>query len=98
MTSRTLRILLLFGWIRLFVRHEVSIRVNAIGPWYIETHMTQMIEFAPEERKQQLYGSSPMGRRGRPIEIANTALFLASDESSYFTGEILHPDGGFFTE
>lgn len=75
-----------------------GIRVNAIGPGYIETHMTQMIEFAPEERKMQLYGSIPMGRRGRPIEIANTALFLASDESSYFTGEILHPDGGFFTE
>jgi NAD(P)-dependent dehydrogenase (short-subunit alcohol dehydrogenase family) len=40
----------------------------------------------------------PMGRAGTPLEIANTALFLASDESSYFTGEILHPDGGFYTE
>ena len=76
----------------------VGIRVNAIGPGYIETNMTRLIEFAPEERQQQLYASIPMGRRGRPIEIANTALFLASDESSYFTGEILHPDGGFFTE
>jgi NAD(P)-dependent dehydrogenase (short-subunit alcohol dehydrogenase family) len=35
---------------------------------------------------------------GRPVEIANTALFLASDEASYFTGELLHPDGGFYTE
>ena len=39
-----------------------------------------------------------MGRMGTPREIANTALFLASDEASYFTGEILHPDGGFYTE
>ena len=39
-----------------------------------------------------------MGRMGKPLEIANTALFLASDESSYFTGEILHPDGGFYTD
>jgi len=42
--------------------------------------------------------SIPMGRMGKPVEIANAALFLASDEASYFTGEILHPDGGFFTE
>ena len=40
----------------------------------------------------------PLGRRGEPAEIASAALFLCSDESSYFTGEILHPDGGFFTE
>ena len=35
---------------------------------------------------------------GRPEEVAGAAVFLASDEASYFTGEILHPDGGFFTE
>jgi len=40
----------------------------------------------------------PLGRRGEPVDIANAALFLCSDEASYFTGEILHPDGGFFTE
>ena len=39
----------------------------------------------------------PLGTR-RAIDIANAALFLCSDEASYFTGEILHPDGGFFTE
>jgi NAD(P)-dependent dehydrogenase (short-subunit alcohol dehydrogenase family) len=40
---------------------------------------------------------TPMGRFGRPEEVAATALFLASDESSYFTGELLHPAGGMFT-
>jgi NAD(P)-dependent dehydrogenase (short-subunit alcohol dehydrogenase family) len=39
-----------------------------------------------------------MNRKGLPSEVANTALFLASDDASYFTGEILHPDGGYFTE
>ena len=73
-------------------------RVNAIGPGFIDTHMTAIIDVMPEDRKAVLLGQVPMGRKGVPREIANTALFLASDESSYFTGEILHPDGGFFTE
>jgi len=76
----------------------VKIRVNAIGPGFIDTHMTAMIEMLPEERLEQFYAGIPMGRKGVPDEIANTALFLASDEASYFTGEILHPDGGYFTE
>ena len=47
---------------------------------------------------QWVLGLTPMRRFGRPEEIAKAALFLASDESSYVTGEILHPDGGWFTE
>jgi NAD(P)-dependent dehydrogenase (short-subunit alcohol dehydrogenase family) len=74
-----------------------GIRVNAIGPGFIETNMTAPLVDVPELGKRMLDGV-PMGRMGVPLEIANTALFLASDESSYFTGEILHPDGGFFTE
>ena len=74
-----------------------GIRVNAIGPGFIETNMTAPLTEVPELGKRLLEGV-PMGRMGIPLEIANTALFLASDESSYFTGEILHPDGGFFTE
>ena len=75
-----------------------GIRVNSIGPGYISTNMTEMIKEAPQEFLDQFMLQIPMGRFGEPVEIANTALFLASDESSYFTGEILHPDGGFFTE
>ena len=40
----------------------------------------------------------PMKRPGQPREVANAALFLASDEASYFTGEMFHPDGGVYTE
>ncbi len=76
-----------------------GIRVNSIGPGFIDTHMTAVIELIPRETDQHpLFGMIPMGRRGTPEEIADAALFLCSDESSYFTGEILHPDGGFFTE
>jgi NAD(P)-dependent dehydrogenase (short-subunit alcohol dehydrogenase family) len=75
-----------------------GIRVNAIGPGYIETHMTQLLEHAPEERRTALYNSIPMGRKGAPSEIASVASFLVSDDASYMTGEILHPDGGYYTE
>ena len=47
-----------------------------------------------ETALQQSLTAVPMGRMGHPRELANTALFLASDESSYFTGQLLIPDGG----
>ena len=75
-----------------------DIRVNSIGPGFIETSMTAVIDMMPEDRTDALWDGIPMGRKGQPIDIANAALFLASDESRYFTGEILHPDGGYFTE
>jgi NAD(P)-dependent dehydrogenase (short-subunit alcohol dehydrogenase family) len=75
-----------------------GIRVNSIGPGFIETNMTALLQFMPEAATQHLMRSIPMGRMGKPIDIANAALFLASEESSYFTGEILHPDGGFYTD
>jgi NAD(P)-dependent dehydrogenase (short-subunit alcohol dehydrogenase family) len=72
-----------------------GIRVNAIGPGWVETPMTAGLR-EDEARMRQVLALTPMGRLGQPEEIANTALFLASDESSYFTGEILHPSGGVF--
>ena len=74
-----------------------GVRVNAIGPGFVDTNMTKMF-MEIEMVKQMVLQSVPMGRPAEPREIANAALFLASDESSYFTGEILHPDGGFYTE
>ncbi|MFN0096054.1 MAG: SDR family NAD(P)-dependent oxidoreductase [Dehalococcoidia bacterium] len=73
-----------------------GIRVNAIGPGFIETPMTASVR-ANEERRRAIESSTPLGRLGQPEDIANTALFLASDEASFFTGEILFPDGGLFT-
>jgi NAD(P)-dependent dehydrogenase (short-subunit alcohol dehydrogenase family) len=74
-----------------------GIRVNAIGPGYIETNMTAAAFGMPAAR-ERILAQIPMARPGRPEEIADTALFLASAQSSYMTGEILHPDGGFYTE
>jgi NAD(P)-dependent dehydrogenase (short-subunit alcohol dehydrogenase family) len=78
--------------------HELAphgIRVNAIGPGFIETPMTATLR-ANDARSRWAMGLTPMGRYGRPEEIASAALFLASDESAFFTGEILHPSGGVF--
>lgn len=72
-----------------------GIRVNAIGPGYIETPMTAPLR-ADEARQRMALAQTPLGRMGRPEEVASTALFLASDESSFFTGELLHPSGGMF--
>ena len=74
----------------------LGIRVNAIGPGFIETNMTAILREAGVQ--EMLTGTLPLGRIGKPEEVAATALFLASDDSSYFTGEILHPDGGFYTD
>lgn len=75
---------------------QFGVRVNAIGPGFIETPMTASMR-ANEEWVRRLVSTIPLRRLGEPEDIANTALFLASDESSYFTGEILFPDGGMFT-
>jgi 3-oxoacyl-[acyl-carrier protein] reductase len=68
-----------------------GIRVNAICPGYIETPMTSGI--SPLMQKI-LVSRTPLGRWGQPEEIAATALFLASDESGFYTGQWLSPNGG----
>lgn len=77
--------------------HSAGVRINAIGPGFIETNMTQVVEMLPPERLEAFMAAIPLGRRGRPEDIAATAAFLCSDDAAYFTGEILHPSGGFFT-
>ena len=75
------------------VRH--GIRVNAIGPGFIETPMTAALR-GDADRSRWAMSLTPMGRYGTVEEIASTALFLASDDAAFFTGEILHPSGGVF--
>jgi len=69
-----------------------NITANAIGPGFIKTPMTAEIQKMPEMTPLML--RVPMNRMGEPIDVANTALFLASEEGRYYTGSILHPDGG----
>jgi NAD(P)-dependent dehydrogenase (short-subunit alcohol dehydrogenase family) len=69
-----------------------NITANAIGPGVIDTPMTKA--FQQGKYYDRVIGHVPLRRIGRPEDVANTALFLASDEGSYFTGSILHPDGG----
>ena len=70
-----------------------GVRVNCINPGFIETPMTTMIRDVPQIR-EQIEQQTPMGRMGRPEEIAKAALFLASDESSFTTGATFLVDGG----
>ena len=73
-----------------------NIRVNAICPGLIETGMTEFIfDRAREKGQEDRIGHlNPLKRGGQPVEIANTALFLASDDSSYVNGQAITVDGG----
>lgn len=71
---------------------EKNIRVNAVAPGPI---WTPLIASTFDEDKTAKFGSdAPMGRAGQPNEVAPSFLFLASDDSSYITGQCLHPNGG----
>ncbi|GGH16814.1 3-oxoacyl-[acyl-carrier-protein] reductase [Paenibacillus segetis] len=70
-----------------------NINVNCIAPGFIETDMTDQL---PEEIKQGLLSGIPLARLGQSEEVAKVALFLASDSSSYMTGQTLHVDGGMY--
>ncbi len=69
-----------------------GVRVNAIGPGYIDTPLLAALD---DELLQGLISLHPMARLGRPEEVANAFLFLASDEASFITGTNLMVDGGF---
>lgn len=70
------------------------IRVNAISPWYIETPLTEPVLSNPE-RLAKILDRTPMGRVGKPEEVASLAAYLAMDKSSYITGQNIAVDGGF---
>jgi NAD(P)-dependent dehydrogenase (short-subunit alcohol dehydrogenase family) len=70
-----------------------GIRVNAIGPGSIATQLLETIMRDPDGRRRVL-ARTPLGRIGDPREIAGVAVFLASDDASYITGETIYADGG----
>jgi NAD(P)-dependent dehydrogenase (short-subunit alcohol dehydrogenase family) len=71
-----------------------GIRVNAIGPGSILTGMLAGIMAEDEAARDRILSRTPLGRCGEPEEIASVALFLASEDSSYLTGQTIYPDGG----
>ena len=68
-----------------------NILVNAIAPGFIETQMTDVLK---DSVKEEISKSIPLKRMGKTEDIANLANFLASDESSYITGQVINVDGG----
>jgi 3-oxoacyl-[acyl-carrier protein] reductase len=71
---------------------KYNVRVNCISPGVIETEMIK--QFVPKIGKKNIIKSIPLNRMGLDIEVANTALFLASDDSSYITGQVVNVNGG----
>jgi len=67
--------------------------VNAVAPGFIETEMTAVLK---EEIKEQYQKQIPLGRFGKPEEVARVVLFLASPMADYITGEVIHVNGGMY--
>jgi 3-oxoacyl-[acyl-carrier protein] reductase len=70
-----------------------GITVNAVAPGYIATDMTAVL---PEEVKAKILASVPLGRMGKPEDIANAVKFLASEDAAYITGHVLAVNGGMY--
>ena len=70
-----------------------NITVNCIAPGFIETPMTEKLD---DKRKDAILNSIPMNRIGNPKDLSSAIIFLASQESSYITGQTLHINGGLY--
>jgi 3-oxoacyl-[acyl-carrier protein] reductase len=70
-----------------------GITVNAIAPGYVDTDMTNVL---PEDVKKKILAAVPIGRMGKPEDIANAVKFLVSDDASYITGQVLAVNGGMY--
>ena len=68
-----------------------NITINAVAPGYIETNMTKELS---ENLKEQMVSSIPLGKLGKPDDVANMVCFLASKEAEYITGQTFNVDGG----
>ena len=78
------------------VAREVAARgitVNAVAPGFIDTHMTAILS---EKVKESFVREIPLGRIGKPEEVAETVYWLCSDSASYITGQVIHVNGGLF--
>jgi 3-oxoacyl-[acyl-carrier protein] reductase len=77
------------AWAREFGRH--NIRVNAVAPGFTAT---EILTSMPDKVLEGMKARTPLGRLGQPEDIANAYLFLASDEASFISGDVLRVDGG----
>ena len=68
-----------------------NVTANAVAPGFITTDMTEGL---PDAVKEQMAKEIPLARMGQPEDVANAVAFLASDQASYITGQVLHVDGG----
>jgi 3-oxoacyl-[acyl-carrier protein] reductase len=78
-------------WAKEFARKGVPVRVNAIAPGYV---MTDILKTVPQDLLDKFASMTMLKRLGQPEEIAKVALFLASDDASYITGQTIQADGG----
>lgn len=78
-------------WAKEFARKGAAVRCNAIAPGYV---MTDILKTVPEDLLQSFAKLTMLGRLGQPEEIAKVALFLASDDASYITGQTINVNGG----
>ncbi len=78
-------------WAKELARKGAQIRVNAVAPGFIRTPMTEKV---PEKVIEYINNKTPLGRMGEPKDVVYVYLFLASDESSFITGQVIGVDGG----
>ncbi len=85
----------LMGFARALAREVGSrgITVNVVAPGYVDTDMTRLV---PSEAREALMAQIPAGRLGTPADVAAAVCFLASDEASYITGQVLGVNGGMY--
>ena len=83
----------IIGLTRTMARELASrgITVNGIAPGFVDTDMTKVL---PEQVREAATAQIPLGRFGQPEDIANMAVYLASEKASYITGQIISVDGG----